>query len=475
VARLEAPAKLNYLPHYIGLTILEFSLPSFVLNPEIAIDEAVAALEANELRWLCVHYDFDQYYLAEPARISLLVVIELSSLGLRRIMVGEYSDASGVVCDCVQSSEGMLEASAQLGWALIDCRAPIELKPIAIAKPWGQEIWYTGIEARGQSLVTSGGADVLLPWFLSVAPRRLVSEQHRHLNLLKILDPLSEPVFGDLYFELHEKKQEVYVVTHVDQNAWPEALGKIKIGFNQHYRAQFPSDAEFVAAFGLAVKQYEMVRREIDSQLDERRLAAGIELAEPVPASQTKQWLTAIGTDLLGREQALREKMDAFKGDVNLAVGDVLQVPCFTPHSLMHGVRTIEFQTPVYERQILSFAQKVLTQDTWDTDVALQTMSLDDHQLEPLALIARQQGGAVERVVDFSDFSVQRITLTGGASTSIEVLDGYALLIGVKGVLDAQGLIITAEQAALISPQVGACKLRNTGTEDAIVLVSFPK
>ena len=36
-----------------------------------------------------------------------------------------------------------------LGFPLFDLNAPIPLQPIAIPKPWGQEIWYTGIEQRG--------------------------------------------------------------------------------------------------------------------------------------------------------------------------------------------------------------------------------------------------------------------------------------------------------------------------------------
>lgn len=450
-------------------------MSSFVSNPEVAINDAIESLKVGELRWLSIRYSFDQYYLEEPADIALLAVVELSSLGIERLMVGEFSAETYAACEGINSSEDLLEASASFKWALIDCSAPIALKPISIAKPWGQEIWYTGIEARGQSLLTDGIEDVLLPWFLSVAPERLVGALHQQLNLLKILDPLPEPVFGDLYFELHEKKQEVYVVTSVDSDAWPEALGKIKIGFNQSYRAQFSTDAAFVAAFGEAVKRYELVRREIDDRLDCQRTAAGFDLSEPVSASQTKQWLTTVDPGLLEREQVLRLDMDAFKGDVNLAVGDVLQVPCFTPHSLMHGVRTIEFQTPVYERQILSFAQKVLTQEAWDTDAALQIMALNDHQLQPLPLVASHQGVTIEQVVDFSDFSVQRMSLAAGAATSIELSGGYALLIGVKGAVIAQGRDVSAEQAVLMSKSIELCELSNSSCEDAVILVSFPK
>src|SRR5690606_10110912 len=103
--------------------------------------------------------------------------------------------------------------------------------------------------------------------------------------LLKILDPLPEEVFGDLYFELHQEKREVYVVTHVDAGAWPDGCGAIRFGFNQAERQKAPSDEDFRQQFLRAVADYEQVRRIIDRYCDSIRAQKGISLNEAVDAA----------------------------------------------------------------------------------------------------------------------------------------------------------------------------------------------
>ena len=67
-----------------------------------------------------------------------------------------------------------------------------------------------------------------------------------------------------------------------------------------------------------------------------------------------------------------RRSMQAFTGSRALRKGDVVQVAPHVPHSLQQGVQVFEFQTPTYERNIISFNQKVLTQDHWDSDYAIE-------------------------------------------------------------------------------------------------------
>ena len=113
--------------------------------------------------------------------------------------------------------------------AIIDGRAvsldhPQRLTPISIPKPWGREIWFTGMEARGESAIALAESDTVpLGTYLALAPGHLTGG--RTPVLLKILDPRPEPVLGELYLEVHETKQEVYVVTAIDAAAWPEGTG----------------------------------------------------------------------------------------------------------------------------------------------------------------------------------------------------------------------------------------------------------
>ena len=204
-------------------------------------------------------------------------------------------------------------------------------------QPWGREIWYTGIEARGQSRVTDGVSSIPLPWLLAVAPQSLAKGRHRQLNLLKILDPLPEEVYGDLYFEQHQEKQEVYVVTHVDDQAWPDGRGGICIGFDPAVRSEFSSDDECKIAFSEAVKEYEIVRREVDERLDECRVRDGIGANEPVMADTAKRWLATLPAELLDRELALRKSMDRFKGVKALEVGDVLPLASLVVEAVPAG------------------------------------------------------------------------------------------------------------------------------------------
>ena len=159
--------------------------------------------------------------------------------------------------------------------------------------------------------VAEGGASLPLPWLLETLSPWLCGGR-RELVLLKILDPLAAVVWGDLYFELHQEKREVYVVTHVDNEAWPDGIGAIRFGFDSQRVARYADDAEFKAAFKASVAAYEAVRRQIDSALDVERERQGIALDAPLPPEQLQAWQQQLPTTLLQRERQLRLEMEAF-------------------------------------------------------------------------------------------------------------------------------------------------------------------
>lgn len=431
---------------------------------------------------LALQYRYAQYYLPGKPVVELMVLLRCraSDGGIKLDgAVGLADQPDEIIAQIDAAAEcrditAIKKIADDLNWPWLDFDQGLPLQPIYIKKPWGQEVWFTGIEERGQSLVGDQDKLTPLPWVLSVAPKRLARDQSHAINLLKILDPLPESVFGDLYFELHEEKQEVYVVTNVDSEAWPTGEGGICFGFDPAVRAQFNTDKAFKDAFAHSVKQYEDVRREIDLLIDNMRERDGIGLNEPVDAVTTKKWLQQVPAELQSKEAHLREEMDRFKGRKPLRLGDVIKVPCFTPHSLMHGVRTIEFQTPVYERKILSFAQKVLTQDHWDTDKALECLSLDFPADEPLALIEQDEGLLIEEVVNFSDFDVWRISLAAHHQWQAPELNHYRLVIGVAGAVTTSGLCLGQEQAAFL-PATNTAPLFRAGDTDAVFLLAVPK
>ena len=328
----------------------------------------------------------------------------------------------------------------------------LRLLPEHIPKPWGQEIWFTGVEARGVCRFTDGSGSVPIPWLQAIMPDAAAGAPGAPLVLLKILDPSPEEVVGDLYFELHEEKREVYVVTHVDERAWPEGIGGIRYGFDREKISQAGDEATFRRQYLAAVEQYEAVRRQIDAT------------PQGVPAE----------AGLLQRERELRQAMNDFTSIRPLQVGDVVVVPLRMPHSLQHGVRTIEFQTPVYERQILSFAQKVLTQDHWDTAAAVDTMRLTPPEQVDFERLPGDDSVLIERIVDFPDFEVRRLRIGEGASQVYSSNECYALVMVVEGQLALDQGQLGPEQAALLPAGVVFHLASAEPAEPLVLLLARP-
>jgi hypothetical protein len=351
---------------------------------------------------------------------------------------------------------------------------PLLLEPIYIPKPWGQEIWYTGIEARGQAAVKCDRGSLPLPWVLEFLRPQLGLAATDNLILLKILDPLAEAPYGDLYFELHEQKQEVYVVTHVDATAWPGGKGAIQLGFNPAARANYATTDDFKAGYLHSVREYEQTRRAIDDLLDRKKQELGISLSEPVAFTQVKLWLKELSQHpdnkvLIDREQELKQAMDRFIALHPLEVGDVVAVPRLVPHALQHGVRVVEFQTPVYERRILSFGQKVLTQNHWDTEVALQLVDMDAEPFISPVQLAHTDSAQIQRIVNFDDFEVQRIVLKGDCQLSVSC---YGLLMVLEGSVCIDDTLIASGNVALLPAQVTPQVLYSSS---AVLLWAIPR
>lgn len=323
---------------------------------------------------------------------------------------------------------------------------------MTVPKPWGREIWHSAIEARGESRVLATGGEMLLSSYLQAVGIEAP------IVLLKHLDPRPTPVLGDLYFEVHGEKREVYVVTAVDGAAWPDGRGRIRLGMNQALRRRWGDDAAFRAAYLRAVHRYEQVRRAID---------AGASRWSPDGAAEAQVLGSAVGLDADGgggeaakfggdarvelheEERRRRAAMEEFTALAELAVGDVVVVPPWMPHALQHGVRVIEFQTPTYERHIISFAQQVVTQDGWDSEAAIARMSLEPVAQPRFKRVAQ----GVERIAAFPDFGVWRVSLTPGRGASLPADAPYALCMAVDNPVQVGELRLQPEEACLVPAQ----------------------
>lgn len=394
----------------------------------------------------------------------VVVAEELSPHGSVSLLALFVRSAAGLlilVTDKLQLEDELATAASDADLDLVALGEKLELPVFApsdclrlqahsVAKPWGQELWFSGIEQRGVCVVQTRTAPCPLPWLQAATPQQLSAWGPVAPILLKILDPKPEPVLGDLYLELHEEKQEVYVVTAIDPTCWPQGVGRIRIGFNAQKVAEFADAEAFKQDYLQAVQAYQAVRNRID--------AAATELPAEVHA----------------QESLLRQRMNEYTDMVPLAVGDVVVVPARLPHSLQHGVRVIEFQTPVYERKILSFAQRVVTQPQWDTESALNIAKINSYRT-PEFKIDDRAGVKREKIVDFDTFTVWRCELSAGATLQLEDQSSYAMVMTISGEFTVAGETLVSEQAALLLGAAKPCELRNSLAEKTVLLLAEPR
>ena len=345
---------------------------------------------------------------------------------------------------------------------IVNPEQSLRLEVLNIPKPWGHEGWYTGVEKRGVVKVTDEYGKTELPYALNIFKKQVLADHPESLILLKTLNPVSEDVIGDLYYEMHEKKWEVYVVTEIDQTAWPSGTGIIKAGLHPEKIKDYQEihGSKWVEVllknFRETIGEYEKIRRQIDDSTED------------------------IPNELHEQELKLRQKASNFVGDCQVKVGDIISFPVFQMHSLRHGIKVIEFQTPHYERLILMFAQKVLTQNHWDTDDALNKMLPVVYEPPELECLHKSSGLLIERFVDFPQFTADRICLEPETIWEDQLDGKYHLLITISGqasIIPKSGspVKLNREEALFLPVGVGSYRLESTGEIPLICLKAIPK
>ena len=402
-------------------------------------------------------YCMQTFWLRHKQEIQLSAVFMLSAHNSEIQVLGFVTDrVLSATTNTSATHQDFYDLAQSYSAAIFNLQKAIPLHSVCIPKPWGQEIWYTGMEDRGVCSVGSNYPElnqenntVPLPWLLSMAPE--YTHKEANLALLKILDPLADAVLGDLYFELHTEKHEVYVVTNINDVAWPEGDGGIRLGMNQEKRSQYTNDDAFRAAYLKAVLAYQAIRERIDQE-------PTLKLSDNVKVEEKK----------------LRMQMQNFTALQTLSVGDAVVVQPDTPHSLLHGVRVVEFQSPVYERYIISFAQKVLTQKTWDSEQAIERMQLGAPPLPKFEPVESNKRATVERIVRFDEFNVWRVQLQAHSAIQLTPDIPYAICIGISGKTHVAGLDVQPEQACLIPEPACGLLIENNSDTSATSLIAAP-
>ena len=371
------------------------------------------------------------------------------------------------------------------GAAVVTPQEPMRLDVLQIPKPWGYEGWYTGVEKRGVALIHDRLGRTELPYALGLFPEPLLNGADEQLILLKTLNPVGEEVLGDLYLEMHEKKWEVYVVTALDPEAWPSGKGEVLAGLNpeviSRYRERYGENwsGPCLRDFQEKIREYEIIRRELDQLLDRLKQEVGLSESEAINPEQMTELEQKLPEDLRQEEKELRQKAYAYIGRVSVEVGDVVTFPALQVHSLQHGILVIEFQTPHYERLIVMFAQKVLTQKHWDTDRAMDLINTELYCLPEPQLLTEEDGYLEERIVDFPDFSSERIRMDENVSRKFQCEGRYHLIICVKGKLrlesqSGSSLELLPEEAVFLAASTSFYRITNSGADSMIFLRAVP-
>ena len=346
--------------------------------------------------------------------------------------------------------------------AIIHAETPFRLDTLDIKKPWGYEKWYTGVEKRGVVNVVDKYGKTELPYALNIFKKQILKNHQEELILLKKLIPSEKEIIGDLYYEMHEKKWEVYIVTEIDKSAWPNGEGIIKAGISpkkiDEYRKEHDKNWKLFLRkdFKKAISEYEDLRRYIDNSKNN------------------------LSKDLREKEKTLRENATSFVGDYFVKEGDIVSFPTFQIHSLQHGVKVIEFQTPHYERLILMFGQKVLTQNFWDSEEVFKKMETDIYKPPKIEILHKKKGILIERFVNFPDFTADRLFLQPKMISENFLENDYHILIIISGqatIINKFGekIFINPEDAVFIPISMKKYTIKNSKSKPLICLKAMPK
>lgn len=249
---------------------------------------------------------------------------------------------------------------------------PLPLIPYAEPKPWGGvpkegipglisarasligEYWLSSTESGKSAQVLLPGHEqpALLADLIRANPGamlgdRVVAQYGATPLLVKYLTPGQQPRLSDLSRQVHDTKNELWVVARVTSPR-PE----IVLGFNPEKLARFRQGgqidrAAFLDSFAQALAAFGLVLREANDALMKagfgealRRTGNTTVLLETlVKTGNHQEWCS-----WLDRLLAVEGEVDTFYNYLPVNVGQIIQVPAGTVHALMHGVEVIEPQ-----------------------------------------------------------------------------------------------------------------------------------
>lgn len=261
--------------------------------------------------------------------------------------------------------------------------------------------------------------------------------------LLKGLTPGNEPELSDLSVQLHDTKNELWVVTKVqDENS------SIILGFNKDMLKSLGEEE--------VVKQHQAALAAFQKALEN---ANGVIPAKMLEEHQTTLRFFEFGKDkrnsntpeaavvnnnmsTLNALESAYNHLNSFYNYEKVKVGDVILVAAGTLHALLHGVEVIE---PQIEGRTLSISDgtkyPVRYKIEVDENGALKTIRGDDvnviygalnagyvYEAPKFTNIYTANGISRDVLGVFKGLTVERATMEGGKTYSDSSKDGYHIL-----------------------------------------------
>jgi hypothetical protein len=460
-----------------------------VPNPEAELDTYIAQLRVKGQPYglLYLTYTFDEYWADHRAvRLSAMYLIDSrrDPVSIRAAVAAAGPpfrlDKGSALASYATLEERYRAWVARHGAADIVFSDGCLLEPVYIPKPWGREVWYTGIERRGVSYISSGSGRTILPWALSVAPRRLTNDRNEGILLVKVLEPFSDPLYGNLYYEIHPRKQEVYIVTDIDRDVWPDGIGEIRVGINQGRRRFYKDARAFREDLAKTLMAYRHVRARIDRHITAHDKANRLSLTTALTPHDKRRLDRYVPVSLKKSERKLRGALESFLNTEYVTAGDIVKILPNTPHCVQHGVRCLGYQTQDYDRLIMAFSQKVLTQADWDIEEAVTAMMLSGYApTRPGHSVMLSPEIVKEHVARLRAFAIVRLSLPRGSSYRMDNHTDYSLLYtSGDGRIQAgghgDGTPLSGEMVFLIPRSVSGFSLTASGNHPLTALMGFP-
>ncbi len=345
---------------------------------------------------------------------------------------------------------------------------PLYLKPYKEPKVWGVggigEYWYGAEEGEKSSLASLEGRtapmiDVLNGTAEEILGEKAIKKFGRLFPLVKILTPK-----GRLSVQFHEKKNELWIVTGVDETlAGGEA--KLIVGFSKEALDKYGE--EVTKKYGEALDVYAKKLNTLIDILEEsasgkkalEREKNAIAAAEVLGGKDTKS-----GEALSALENA-KGTLETFYNYRTVKVGDVVPVPARTLHALGAGIEVVEPQIPGATQSTEDGAtypvryyfpgyERPLSKKKLDTD-RVGEIKAEFIENIPCEVLKKTPQLAIERLPgNFEDkgLEVRRITIKMRAEEEIPHITSFHNLVAVAG---SCKVIVKGEEYAAPRAQAG--------------------